>query len=467
MKHISLFLVLLGTLSAGAADRPNVILCMADDHGWTDTGYQGHPFVQTPHLDAMAREGLRFDRWYAAAPVCSPTRGSCLTGRHPHRYGILSANVGHMKPEEITLAEILREAGYATGHFGKWHLGTLTREERDANRGGTEKGRNHYSPPWDNGFERSFSTESKVPTFDPMRNPPSVAREARKEVSEGGYYGTAYWTGPGRKVPDERLKGDDSELIMDQALDFISKAHQAGRPFLAVIWFHAPHTPVVAGPRHRALYPDHPHGLYGQHYHGCLSALDEQMGRLRGRLDTLGIARDTMLWYCSDNGPEGNERNGAGSAAPFRGRKRSLHEGGVRVPGLLVWPRVIEEPRTVDMPCVTSDYLPTVLDALDLPLPDRPLDGISLMPLLRGEMKERPRPIGFRYRGTEVMNDNRFKLLRRGDRIELYDLEADPSETTNLAASHPDAARDLQARLDRWLESCRRSDLGRDYRSGN
>ncbi len=467
MKPSLLLPVLLSFLAGvlGAENRPNIVLCMADDHGWADAGYQGHAFVRTPHLDAMARDGLRFDRWYAASPVCSPTRASCLTGRHPSRIGIPSANSGHLRSQEITLAEVLRREGYATGHFGKWHLGTLTRDEPDANRGGQEKNRPHYSPPWDNGFERCFSTESKVPTFDPMLNPPGVAREAKRGVPEGGYFGTAYWTGPGRKVPWERLRGDDSALIMDQALDFVEEARRQGRPFLAVIWFHAPHTPVLAGEEHRSLYPGHPHGLYGQHYHGCLSAMDQQVGRLRARLDSLGLSEDSMIWYCSDNGPEGSERNGAGSAAPFRGRKRSLHEGGVRVPALLVWPQVVRPGRRTSMPCVTSDYFPTVLDALGLPLPERPLDGISLMPLLRGEAQKRPGPIGFHFRNMAAYSGERFKLVRSSEGVELYDLLADPSETTGISDRLPGVAEDYLEGLEAWIESCRRSASGKDYPS--
>ena len=272
---------------------------MSDDHGWEDVGFHGHPFVRTPHLDNMAAEGIQFDRWYAAAPVCSPTRGSCLTGRHPYRYGIYTANAGHMKNEEITLAEILKEQGYTTGHFGKWHLGTLTKTVKDANRGGTEKGLAHYSPPWENGFDTCFSTESKVPTLDPMRNPDPISREAKKGVSIGGSYGTAYWTNPGERVPDNALKGDDSKLIMDRASLFIDRAVKSDTPFFAVIWFHAPHTPVVADLAHQNLYRDHPHGLYGKHYHGSISALDDQIGRLRSQLSTHGISDDTMLWYLS------------------------------------------------------------------------------------------------------------------------------------------------------------------------
>jgi hypothetical protein len=204
--------------------RPNIILCMTDDQGWGDTGYNGHPVLKTPNLDQMAREGIRFDRFYAGAPVCSPTRGSCLTGRHPYRYGIHFANVGHIKKEEITLAEVLRMQGYTTGHFGKWHLGVLTKTVKESNRGGP-RGVKHYSSPWENGFDACFSTEAKVPTWDPMKKPAKPAnRKAWHCLSKGEQfvpYGTHYWTGPGQMVT-ENLDGDDSRVIMDRAIPFLS-----------------------------------------------------------------------------------------------------------------------------------------------------------------------------------------------------------------------------------------------------
>ena len=154
-------LFVLGLTGGFAAEKPNIILLMADDLGWGDVGFNGNKTIKTPHLDAMAKNGLKFNRFYAAAPVCSPSRGSCITGRHPYRYGIPFANSGHMKPEELTLAELLKVQGYSTGHFGKWHLGTLTKTVKDANRGGP-RSMKHFSPPQANGFDVCFSTESKV-----------------------------------------------------------------------------------------------------------------------------------------------------------------------------------------------------------------------------------------------------------------------------------------------------------------
>ena len=304
---------------------------MCDDLGWGDVGFNGNKIIRTPHLDAMAKAGLKFNRFYAAAPVCSPTLGSCITGRHPYRYGIPFANSGHMKPEELTLAELLKKQGYTTGHFGKWHLGTLTKTVKDANRGGP-RGSKHFSPPQANGFDVCFSTESKVPTWDPLLRPKgnnsSKWWDPVSAAGEAKPYGTAYWNERGESVTGN-TRGDDSRVIMDRAIPFIRGAARRGQPFFGIVWFHAPHLPVVAGPRHTAMYAGH--AKYAQHYYGCITALDEQIGRLRAELRALGVADDTVLFFCSDNGPEGQASSAPGTAANLSGRKRSLLEGGILV----------------------------------------------------------------------------------------------------------------------------------------
>lgn len=454
--------------AAPRADRPNVILMMADDMGWGDPAYMGNRHIRTPALDAMAGAGLRFNRFYAAGPVCSPTRGSCLTGRHPYRYGIYSANVGHLPDEEINLAELLRARGYRTGHFGKWHLGTLTRTVKDSNRGGP-RGVAHYAPPWERGFDVCFSTEAKVPTFNPMTKPDADTP-----------YGTAYWNTDGTRA-DNNLEGDDSRVIMDRVIPFVRDAVKRKRSFFAVVWFHAPHLPTVAGPDKLELYAEYAENT--RHYYGCITALDEQVGRIRGELRALGVADNTMLWFCSDNGPEGRAGRAPGSAGALRGRKRSLYEGGIRVPALLEWPARMRMPRATDVPACTSDFLPTILDALGVKPPDdRPLDGVSLLPLIDGTMKQRPRPIAFESAGQYALIGNRYKLLhvptnrrRTGGRrrtpplaapdarFQLFDLRADPAEQTDLADAHPDIVRQMTAVFRAWQISCRNSLNGHDY----
>jgi arylsulfatase A-like enzyme len=444
----------------GRPARPNIILAMADDMGWGDPGYNGNTVIKTPHLDSMAASSLRFDRFYAGGPVCSPTRGSCLTGRHPYRYGIWTANAGHMRKQEITLAEVLKTQGYATGHFGKWHLGKL-----DPTHSGKGAGRNaarNFATPGMNGFDEWFSTEYAVRLWDPIQSSPV-----------NPYYHNG-------KVAIEDLEGCDSRVVMDRALPFIRRTVAEKTPFLAVIWFHAPHEPVAAGPEFLAMYPGREDGE--RNYYGVITALDVQMGRLRKELRDLGVADNTMLWFTSDNGPEGDTGDRGttrGSAGPFRGRKRSLWEGGIHVPGLLEWPAKIK-PGVTSIACSTLDYFPTTLDVLGFPIQGRPepLDGVSLVPLFEGKMTERPVPIPFETLGATgskasrgsprmALVDNRYKILTDmegpNDADLLFDLVRDPGETTNLAAKLPDVLRSMKPKLAEFRESCQRSLAGKDY----
>ena len=446
---------------------------MCDDLGYGDVGFNGNPLIKTPHLDAMAQRGAVFERFYAGAPVCSPTRGTCLTGRHYLRYGITHANEGCLPTQEINLAHVLKQFGYATGHFGKWHLGTLSTTEPDGNRGGATS-QAYYAPPWERGFDVCFSTEAKVPTWDPMVTP---AEGNDRWGTPGTPWGTYYWDETGTKVT-ENLAGDDSRVIMDRVIPFIRAAVQNGQPFFAVVWFHAPHTPVVAGPEYRAMYSDFSEDE--QHYFGCVTAMDEQIGRLNQELATLGVRKNTMHWFCSDNGPEGQDGltgRDRGSTAGLRGRKRSLFNGGIAVPALLEWPEYTQPGQVVKMPCSTLDYFPTITETVGFAMPDdRPIDGISLMPLLQSKMIARPQPIPYRFlesreamfgSPTIAMIDNRYKYLTNfsGDRTEdlCFDLLEDPYETNNVLHEQQAFSDDMRQQLARFLDSCRHSYHGNDY----
>jgi len=461
-----LAMLLLSAIACAEPAKPNVILIMADDQGWGDAGYQGHPILKTPHLDAMAANGLVFNRFYSGSPVCSPTRGSALTGRHPHRYGVTFANTGHMKPQEVTLAEVLKSQGYRTGLFGKWHLGTLTKTVKDANRGGPG-GAAHYSPPQAHGFDVCFATESKVPTWDPLIRGGKSKQwwDPVDDAEKHPHYGTRYWNEQG-EIVEENLRGDDSRVILDRALPFIESAAKDDALFLAVVWFHAPHLPVVAGEEYTKRYADE--DKYTQHYYGCITALDEQVGRLRATLRELGVAENTIVFYCSDNGPEG-QRGKAPGATPFRGRKRDVYEGGVRVPGIVEWPARIEAGSQTDTPASTLDYYPTILDLLGVEgrdaLPEnRPIDGISLVPLLDGQPMTREKPIPLLLSGREALIGDRFKLVRypRG-KDQLFDIPNDPKEQTDLASQKPEVADTMRAEYDRWHKSMQHSAAGGDY----
>ena len=430
---------------AQAAPRPNIILAMADDMGWGDPGYNSvtvtyangtpHPdqgWINTPTMDAMAANGLRFDRFYSASAVCSPTRASCLTGRNPFRVGIPFANQGRLGFDETPLSEVLSPEGYACGHFGKWHLGSMTTLRSDSNRGGDAS---VYSAPWHHGYDFCFATESKVPTCHPYRKA-NNGLALPTSFSDPNFYGTRYWrmpatwnqtSGEGDAVPvgevNNAVDGDDSKLIVDQAINFIQDSVGQGQPFFVVLWFHTPHKPIVD-----------PDGVSGVDSSDALKDsiedMDTALGRLRDELTTLGVRGNTMFWLTSDNGPENgvdspNETSTVRSLSSgrFLERKRSLHEGGLRVPGILEWPDVITNGMATDFPAVTSDYYPTILDYLQLSVPNqKPIDGISLRPVIDGTATARTSPIGFKIQSDKSWVNDQYKLIDDGSGWELYDL---------------------------------------------
>jgi arylsulfatase A-like enzyme len=410
-----------------SAGRPNIILCMTDDQGWGDVSYNGLKQIQTPALDAMAAAGLRFNRFYAAHPSCSPTRASVMTGRHPYRMGCYWPGMP-LKKEEMTIAQVVKKAGYSTGHFGKWHLNGVA------------------------------GPGKVMPDSDPL-SPRNVGFDESFSVSN--YFETD-WTFGRNGVP-EKAAGDGSDVIVGEALKFIGAAVGQKKPFLAVVWFGSPHVP------HKPL-PEDLKAAGGSAYYGELVGVDRSMGTLRGGLRKLGVADNTMVWFCSDNGswldpaaPTAHGTNGL-----FRGRKGDVYEGGIRVPGLIEWPARIKRPAVTDVPVCTSDIYPTVVDLLKITVPGqvKPLDGISLVPLLDGQMKERPSPIGFWARGGGLAwNDNRYKLIQSTSKEwELYDIVADPSEKDNLAARYPEILSRMKAEFENWQQSVQKSDRGEDYK---
>jgi arylsulfatase A-like enzyme len=479
--------------AAAPAARPNVVLLMGDDHGWDETGYNGHPYLKTPALDEMARTGLRLDRFYSGGASCSPTRATVMTGRHHHRSGTFAPGWS-LRPEEITIARLLRDAGYATAHFGKWHLGAV-------------KAASPVSP-GALGFETWLSHDNFF-ELDPHFS------------RDGG--------------PPVQFKGESSALVVDEALRFIAEAQRRARPFFVVIWFGSPHEPYQALPADLALYDNLPAEFANKQVRltsnetgrtvarsqrdvlrerfAEITAMDRAIGRLRTQLGATGLRADTLLWYCGDNGtpPE------AVATVPFRGQKGTLYEGGIRVPGLIEWPAKIARPRASDLTAVTSDILPTLCALAGVALPRRPLDGLSLRPLLEGAMAERPAPVAFwdgpvarhpgaapwidpalqkgttplvklgpdgtatrnfqnfrhpavresDYAGERAIIDGRYKLVvdaARAGTSELFDLRADPAEKNNVIASHPAIAERLARELRAWQTSVLTSLTGADYR---
>jgi arylsulfatase A-like enzyme len=458
--------------SLSSPKKTNVILLMSDDQGWGDVAYNGNKIIHTPSLDKMASESIKLDRFYAAAPVCSPTRGSVLTGRHPFRYGIEWAGIGHMPKNEITLAEVMSDNGYQTGHFGKWHVGELSKTVNQSYFKGDLAEPEHYSPPWENGFGTSFSTESMMPTYNPyyylggdygtdnyrhLQTEPTVLGQ-----KTGGFrWRDHYWTGEGTLV-DQWLEGDDSGIVMDKAVDFIDQQVKEQQAFLAVIWFHTPHTPLVAGEADRALYSKHP--MPAQHFYGAVTAMDRQIGRLRQHLKDLGISDNTIVWFKSDNGP--SYIHNFNSTGPFSGKKAALKEGGIRVPSLIEWPSQLTGGKTIKTPMSTMDIYPTILAALNIAPPNNQpiLDGENIFPLLNGSQKQRHKAIAFQspMRGVKYDADNsrlqfalsgeRFKLYsaNNGNSWQLFDLLIDQAEQNNVADKYPEIVKRMKKEFLIW-----------------
>jgi arylsulfatase A-like enzyme len=403
--------------------RPNVILCMTDDQGWADVSYNELGRLtkgkfKTVELDKMAAGGLRFDRFYAAAAYCSPTRGSCLTGRNPFRYGVTSPG-RPLKLEEKTIAQALGAAGYRTGHFGKWHL---------------------------NGKSGPGKPIAKDDTLSPG------AFGFQHWLSVSNYF-EQNWTFS-RNGDLLETKGDGSDVIVAEALRWIGERKEPSQePFFAVIWFGNPHTP------HKPLASDL-EAAGGDPELAEIAGIDRAMGTLRKALRERGLADNTMLWFCSDNGRPGDN-------TPLKGRKGGVYEGGIRVPGICEWPSRVKPGRTA-VPAVTSDYYPTILAAAGISTPQdkpQPIDGINLLPLLDGAMKERPSPIGFMEGKTTAWTDNRYKLIRTNKGVELFDLTEDLGESKNIANEHPAIVERMSKDLDAWISSVNRSKAGADYRN--
>ncbi len=446
--------------------KPNIILIMADDLGYGDVGFNGNLVIKTPSMDQWAVDGMKLNRFYAAAPVCSPTRGSVLTGRHPFRYGIYFAMSGHIKQEEVLLPEILKEQGYTTGHFGKWHLGTLTDETQNRWGGWDQDPIGNFSPPWKNGYDACFVTESKVPTWNPMYNKKYTLSDG--SIQEGApRYRNDYWEGAGKKA-EENLEGDDSRVIMDRVIPFIEGATNRNQPFFSVVWFHTPHKPVITGPKYRDMYPGYTE--YEKNYYGCITAMDEQIGRLRSKLQQLKIEENTIILFCSDNGPEGetvNPNSNPGSAGIFSGRKRSLLEGGIRVPAFVAWKGKIQSGTTTNIPAVTSDYFPSIMDIMGMHKKDyeNPIDGISLKQMMEGKMKTRNSPIGFKSQSQRAWITERYKIYSNdsGQTFKLFDLIDNPTEKNDLSTQMPELFTKMKSDFLKWEASCANSDAGNDY----
>lgn len=430
---------LAGPLHAAPADgRPNIVLVFCDDLGFGDLGCYGHRRIKTPHLDRMATDGLLFTNFTVPSPVCSPSRVGVMTGQFParHRFHGHLADLGnnerrgmpnYLDPNCTTVTRLLQSAGYATGHFGKWHMG----------------GPQDKTAPAPSVYGIDVST-------------------------------TVLSNGPGYKQPGDR-RADSSRRIMQHTLDFIES--HADRPFFVNCWLVDPHSVLAPNEEQLAVYPSLASRAKGftsapQVYSAVVTDIDTQVGRLLETLEHLELAERTLVVFSSDNGPApiwgaDTAHSGTGSVGPLRGCKASLYEGGIRVPFIAYWPGHVPAGQVDDSTVLSGvDLLPTFCGLADIPLdPDLALDGQDMSPALLGTPVTRAKPLMWEYRFSPwgrhlqkspvlAMRDGDWKLMMNPDqsRIELYNLRQNPCEVDNLAREHPDRVHRMSRDLLAWHE---------------
>jgi arylsulfatase A len=425
MKRLLIAILTCLPLLADAADRPNLIVFLADDLGHGDLGCYGHPIIKTPHLDAFAKEGVRLTQCYSASAVCSPSRSAILTGRTPHRNGVYTwiaegAEV-HLRTSEVTLPSILREAGYTTCHSGKWHLNGLFNDPAQPQ-------------PGDHGYDWWLATQNNAaPSHE---NPVNFVRNGE---------------------PVGEMAGYSAPLVVAEAVTWLREKRDPEKPFYLAVWTHEPHYPIKSDPVFKAMYPELGDEVQAEH-HANVTQLDHAFGDLMKALDEEGLRDDTFVFFTSDNGPEGDgvKSPGRGSQGDLRGRKRDLHEGGIRVPGLARWPGKIPPGSLSDVPVVGSDLFPTLVKLGGAAVPqDRIIDGVDVFPVLTAGAArvERPEPLFWRLHmapnAQYAMRVGDWKILADGTLtgFELYDLKSDPREAEDLKDREPERFLEMKEHL--------------------
>lgn len=431
--------LIVASFAHASDDRPNVVLFMTDDQGFGDLGAQGNDHVRTPHLDRFARQGVELTRFYCS-PVCAPTRASLMTGRYYYRSGVIHTSRGgaKMHGDEVTIAERLRQAGYATGVFGKWHLGDT-----------------YPMRPLDQGFD-----ESLVHKSGGIRQPPD---------RPNSYFDPLLWHN-GRRV---KTRGYCTDVFTDAAIRFIET--NRWRPFFLYLPTNAPHTPLEIAPEYSEPYRRMGLNDTTAKVYGMVQNIDDNFGRLMAALETLGLRENTLVIFFGDNGPQQARYN-----AGLRGRKASTYEGGIRVGAYFQWPRAIEGGRKLDNIAAHIDIGPTLLAAAGVTDASGPaFDGVDLLPLLRGDSTDWPqRTLYFQcHRGLTPRRfqncaavTQRYKLVgypgtfSREDLdtsgqplLELYDVATDPGETTDLADALPETLARLRAGYETWFADVERT----------
>ena len=419
--HLCLLLVLLVPATAraeGQVSKPNIVVFLADDMGWGDSATYGHELIQTPNLDKLASQGVKFTQCYSACGVCSPSRSAILTGRTPYRNGVyrhLSGNhEAHLRSSEITYPKLLKTIGYETCHVGKWHLNS--RQQFN-----TPK----YPQPGDHGYDYWMATHNNA---EPSHENPNNFVRNGKPVGE--------------------LKGFSAPLVAAEASRWLSEVRDDSKPFALSIWIHEPHAPIATDSKFSSLYGDHKNSTYM----GNITQLDHALGKVMSALDAEGVSDNTLLIFTSDNGPVAKH---GGTTGGLRGGKRSDHEGGIRVPGLARWPGHIKPATVSDVPVIGTDIFATVLDIAGIPLPaDRTIDGVSMLPAFDGKPLDRQVPLFWR---THVSPPSDRVALRIGDwklvgdetltKFQLYEIQKDWKEETDLSKKMPQRTESMKKQL--------------------
>ena len=415
--------------------RPNIILLLADDMGWGQVGYNGHPRLTTPNINALAANGLRFDRFYSSGPFCSPTRAAILTGRTGDRCGV-HRPFYRLRIQEKSFVKALKSSGYETGHFGKWHLSGLRGSP------GAPVVPEDTHGPAQFGFKKWVANTCNI-------NPTTILGDDSGAFSE--------------------TPNDSSADIADATNDFIDASVQAGKPFFANVWFSSPHAPFVALPQNKAMFEGMGLSESGENQHGMIVELDNAIGVIRQKLRDLNIENDTLVWFCSDNG--GLPDVDPDAVGSLNGEKDTLYEGGLRVPCAVEWPTHIQ-PSITQQLAYTSDIASTLLGVagvsnLNLLYPQ---DGESICAVLTDGAKIENRALAFHSWGRGALISDRWKIVThdvRGDATwELYDLQTDTNETHDVAAHHQDKIAILSNKYWEWYSSVRQSVNGLDYPDG-
>lgn len=430
------FLASLGVISqARGARKPNIVLIVADDLGWGELGCQGNSEIPTPHIDSIAKNGARFTQAYVTAPFCCPSRAGLMTGRYQTRFGHELNAVGKLNldpkvglpVEERMLANYLKDAGYATGAFGKWHLGTAPQYH-----------------PLKRGFDEFYGFLHEGHYFVP---PPYKGMNTRLRVNEPPYDdANPVMRGTEPIVESEYL----TRAITREALSFIER--NTSRPFFLYLPYNAVHSPMQAptptvrkfngiGDEHRQLFA------------GMLAELDNGVGAILESIRNRGLENDTLIVFISDNG--GPTQELTSSNGPLRGGKGQLYEGGIRVPMLIQWKGTVPAGQVLHSPVISTDIGATALHAAGAAMPkDKPLDGVNLLPLLTKKAAPASRDLFWRMGKAIAYRSGDWKIVRQPSRDQpeapfaLFNIAEDPNETTDLSAGRPAIVADLRATLD-------------------